>query len=553
MLLRISGETAVLHSPATPRLLGVLQRLEGRRRWLVCNKQLQLEGTPHNISVLQELPGLVVERSEPRAVPSPSRPALPAYQPLAEPPLYPHQLRALAQMRLRPTFGLFMEQGTGKTRVIVDRLGELHAAGEVTGVLVVSKKGVHRQWIEAEVPTWFNAPFTGQFWPVKKIDPPTAGKLAWFGINIDGLARSKEGLQRVTEFCRQHPGKLAIVWDESQDGKDWRTSRHKVMMAIKPHSSFRFIATGTPIAKDLTDEWVQLKWLDEPILGVKYVTTFRREYCIMGGFEGRQVVGHRNIARFKELTAPATFRATKEEIGLLPKQFNIWPYDLTPKQLAMMRSLKSELEAVLDNGELVTAANAVSALSKFQQVASGFLIGENSEAHEVMPLARNPKLTAAIDWVNADDGAAIVWFRFREEARMLAHAFAEAGISYVEYHGGVKDKDRERAKQLFLTEGGPKVFLANPQSAGTGLNLQGRCARALYFSNSFNSIDRWQSEDRIHRIGTKAICVYTDMVAKGSLDAYILRNLRKKKGLSDMVLGTSLRVEDVKEALEELE
>ena len=108
------------------------------------------------------------------------------------------------------------------------------------------------------------------------------------------------------------------------------------------------------------------------------------------------------------------------------------------------------------------------------------------------------------------------------------------------------DAARAEAVRSFLDPEGARVFLSNPQAGGTGLNLQGRCNHAIYYSNGFSAIDRWQSEDRIHRIGTNGAVVYTDLVAKGSIDAAILNNLKKKKGLSDMALG------DIKEILNEI-
>ena len=89
-------------------------------------------------------------------------------------------------------------------------------------------------------------------------------------------------------------------------------------------------------------------------------------------------------------------------------------------------------------------------------------------------------------------------------------------------------------------------LVATTGTIGEGLNLQGLCHRAIYYSNSENSIARWQSEDRIHRIGIHKACTYTDIIAKGSRDAHILANLKKKKDLSQYVLG------DIKSQLEEI-
>ena len=41
--------------------------------------------------------------------------------------------------------------------------------------------------------------------------------------------------------------------------------------------------------------------LDPEIIGHKYATSFKAQYCIMGGQDGRQIVSHRNIDQFNAL------------------------------------------------------------------------------------------------------------------------------------------------------------------------------------------------------------------------------------------------------------
>ena len=77
--------------------------------------------------------------------------------------------------------------------------------------------------------------------------------------------------------------------------------------------------------------------------------------------------------------------------------------------------------------------------------------------------------------------------------------------------------------------------------------LQKACSTVIYYSNSFNAGERWQSEDRTHRHGTTKHVVYYDLIAKGrgSIDRRILGNLRNKKNLSDLTL------DELKEMLSE--
>ena len=84
--------------------------------------------------------------------------------------------------------------------------------------------------------------------------------------------------------------------------------------------------------------------------------------------------------------------------------------------------------------------------------------------------------------------------------------------------------------------------MANPSTAGTGLNLQ-RSTLHYYYSNSFKAEDRWQSEDRTHRGGQTKTCLYKDVYCKGTIDDIIKKSNDDKKDLAELFKGN--RIEDL--------
>lgn len=535
---KIEGDKLTLLTRATPMVLAAIPGIEGRRTWLK-GGGLRLEATTHNVEHLKSMiPDLEIEGYHPEIAEAFDVGSTFAQQFEFKREPDPHQLTALERCSTKQHFGLFMEQGTGKTKVAIDRACQLFIAEKLTGVLVVTKKGVHRQWVDAELPKDHSPEYLGSFWNKKPIPPELlvqGGSLKWYSINYDAL-RSKKAMEACFEFVRAHKGSLLIVSDESQCIKNHSSGRHKHLMMLKPFASHRLMLTGTPIAKDLTDEWAQLKWLNEQILGVKYLTTFRAKYCIMGGFEGRQVIGQKNMDEFKERVDPHTYRVTKEQIGYIPKHYKEWVYDLTKEQKRLIKQVKQELLAEVSDGEVVQIKTATSAFTKAQQITNGFILDEEGKVVRLMPLPKNPRIQAALEYLDSVDGKAVIWTRFIADRELLGEAMREVGIYFSEYTGS--DAAREHAKQLFIEDPKIKGFLANPQSAGTGLDgLQTVCSQALYYSNSFNSIDRWQSEDRIDRRGMIGGSVYTDLIGIGSPDRHIIRSNKKKKGLSAMTLG----------------
>lgn len=535
----LDNNTAVAHTRVVPAVLQFLRGVEGRRKWV--KGGLRFMPTGHNLSLLEELVGglNIIDQRELVAFigegPEPNTPEnVLAYKSGTDP--FDHQVKFEKWSASKVVIALFAEQGTGKTKMLIDWCGKLFCARKITAVLVVTLKGVHEQWITEEVPKHLGIDFFGQSWVSgKKVKTPfkrNPKRLEWFSINYDAI-KFAGGMKAAQSFLDTHYGKVAIIFDESHSVKDQRTARWKACKKLADQLTYKAEATGTPIAKDLTEEWAQLNLIDESIIGIKYLTTFRNKYCIMGGFEGRQVIGTRNLAEFKEKTEPHVFRVTKDELGILPKQYTPWRFQLTDQQKEMVRTMKRAMIAQLKSGEITQAQVPATSWLRIQQICSGFIVDEDQNVHSIFDkVDDNPRIQAMVEYLDSKPGKAIIWARFRPDIEFIRQVL---GNRCMTYHGGTSPADRLKAKESFLDPEGIEYFVSN--SAGsTGLNLQGLCNQALYYSHSDNSIFRWQSEDRIHRIGTKGICEFTDLIGIGSTDPKTLLNLRRKKQLSQMVL-----------------
>ena len=68
---------------------------------------------------------------------------------------FKHQLAALNACHNKKHFALFMEMGTGKSKVLIDNIVYLYEQGEIDFALIIAPKGVYRNWIEREIPQHF--------------------------------------------------------------------------------------------------------------------------------------------------------------------------------------------------------------------------------------------------------------------------------------------------------------------------------------------------------------------------------------------------------------
>lgn len=480
------------------------------------------------------------------------------------------QLGVFNRFKNQRLMALFAEAGTGKTKMFIDILCHKFLKGEVTGCIVLaSPRGVHHQWVNEQIPEhiWKNVNYQAAAWDGKKFpewikDQPTSKILNIITANID-VVKSIRGYEYLEEFIELHKDKLMFAIDESQsimtpgfasiNRKTGKLSisgskrtyiicelAHRNSIKMQRDVGHRAIMTGTPIAKNLIDVWSQFRFLSPDIIGHKYLASFKTQYCVMGGYEGRQVIAHRNHQQFNKLIAPYSFNATKQdELDLPPKVYDKIIFDLSDEQRRYMKQLKENFLVVLEDGSHIAVKNAISVLVKMQQIASGFLVMEDGS---IKRLKGNPRMDAFKTLRATRRGKMIIWARFTEDIEALKR---ELGDKAVTYYGKNSQKERDNAKLAFMDESsGVDNMIAHAGAAGAGLNLQGAERTAAYYSNSFNSIERWQSEDRIHRIGMIGTATYFDLIARCSPDRGILQNLKRKADFANMALSDLRRMVD---------
>ena len=112
-------------------------------------------------------------------------------------------------------------------------------------------------------------------------------------------------------------------------------------------------------------------------------------------------------------------------------------------------------------------------------------------------------------------------------------------MSTVSVYGAVSVEERQSAVVNFQENKHVKFFVGNPTTGGYGLNLTA-ANTVIYFSNSYDLEVRQQSEDRAHRIRQQNKVTYIDIIAKNTIDEFILKSLNKKFKISAQTLGEEI-------------
>jgi SNF2 family DNA or RNA helicase len=479
--------------------------------------------------------------------------------PFRHPP-FAHQKRALLLGRDMPYFAYLMDQGTGKTKVTIDDAAHNYRQNRIDAILIIAPNSVKTNWVNMEDPQndeiskhmppdvmvvkgcWFSQPSKAQaklYWEFKKACIG-ADALKVLSVNVEALDGERVAVE-LMNFISSY--RTMIVVDESTRIKTRSAKRTKVAQKLRKECPLARILTGTPVIQSPLDAYSQFKFLDEDVLGFGSFYAFQNHYAQMGGFQNHQVLFFKHLDELSDKISSCSFRVTKTEcLDLPPKVYQRREVQLTPDQRKAYDQMRDELFVQYKDNPPIDAPIALTQLLRLQQITGGFLPRLDPATGEVIdtiPLCdpkHNPKVQEVLD-ILAESGSQkmIIWARFRGEIAAMASELKRNGYTFVEFHGGVSEKDRIDARTRFQNDPEVKVFLGNPAAGGIGLNLYAATI-VCYLSNSFNTEERIQSEDRAHRIGTTQSVTYYDLVASGTVDTKVIRALRSNKKIADEVM-----------------
>ncbi len=464
---------------------------------------------------------------------------------------YDHQRKALEASWAEEYYALFMEMGTGKTKVAIDTMAVLYEAGKINAALIVAPKGVYDNWFKNEIPAhlpdriertllrWTPAKTKRMEIDLKDFIVGDLNGIKIFVMNIEAFSTSR-GTDAATAFLYQNPNNLVVV-DESTTIKNRKAARTKNIVKLQEYSKYRRILTGSPITKSPMDLFSQCDFLKNKALGFNSYFAFQARYAniqqrTMGHRSFQQIVGYRRLDELSEKLDTFSDRVLKQDCLDLPEKVYVRrEIEFTPEQKKLYTQMKKLALAKLESGELATTASVLTQIMRLQQICCGFIQPDEGEI-ETIPSNRLKELLELSDEVQ---GKAIIWatythdiLRIEEELKLR---FGPDSVAT--YYGGTPQDQRQEIVTRFQDKADPlRFFVGQPRTGGYGITLTA-ANTVIYFSNSYDLEIRLQSEDRAHRIGQTNKVTYIDMVSPDTIDEKILQALRSKIDIAGQVLG----------------
>ena len=468
---------------------------------------------------------------------------------------FDHQRKAWEDSWAADYYALFMEMGTGKSKVAIDTIGALYKAKKISAALILAPKGVYDNWVKGEIPAHLPDDINRM---VVRWTPSTAKKfqdemkelvyepfdgLKVFVMNVEALSTPR-GTKAAYMFMVKNPANIMVV-DESTTIKNRKATRTKNIMMLAKEAKYRRILTGSPVTKSPMDLYSQCAVLSSNALGFNSYYAFQNRYALvqkrkMGTRAFQEIVGYRRLDELNLKLDRFSNRILKEQCLDLPdKMYMRRDVALTDEQKRVYIQMKKLALAKLENGELATTASVLTQIMRLQQICCGFLQPDDGEIQSL----DNNRLKELLEITDELQGKAIIWASYTHDIQQIADALRDrfGPEAVATYYGATAQDERQEIVERFQDKLNPlRFFVGQPRTGGYGITLTA-ANTVVYYSNSYDLEIRLQSEDRAHRIGQNNKVTYIDLVSPDTIDEKILKALRGKIDLAGKVLGEEAR------------
>lgn len=235
---------------------------------------------------------------------------------------YQHQLDAFEKFKDRPYFALFMDMGTGKTKIAIDIAAYKYEKGLIDAVLVIAPNHVHTQWAKEEFPKHCSVPYQMEIWVngemnkkwynarVETFLSQKINALKVFCVNVEAFQSSRI-LTYIATYVKRNT--VFSITDEASRIKTPTAKRSKAIHKLNKYGS-RAVLTGTPATKSPFDLWSQFEFLNANYFNCSFFT-FQHRYGIM-----MRASNHQTGQVYNALIDEKNFNIAKNKIKRLKEE-----------------------------------------------------------------------------------------------------------------------------------------------------------------------------------------------------------------------------------------
>jgi SNF2 family DNA or RNA helicase len=324
-----------------------------------------------------------------------------------------------------------------------------------------------------------------------------------------------------------------LVMDELTSFKNLESQRTKAVLSI--HADRRIGLTGTFAPNGLLDTYAQLAACGIASADEHDYYAWRGRWFVNVN-QGRPVAfpdwKPRHGTTAETALAPwlgdIITMTTEDYLQLTPMQTHTVEVELSKAERKAYDDLVATLHFELPDGLYDFTVSEKARFAKVQTLCSGFVYdrdGDYSEDGVVRIKGGGAKIAAAVEFCRRAAGegeSVLLFYNYRETALWLGEELAKEGLRFASVKGSNLD-------WLGKWNGGElDVLVANPASAGHGLNLQSGGHIVIWLELTYNYEYYAQANARLHRTGQTQPVQVWHLVAKDTVDEGVLRLLQNK-------------------------
>lgn len=328
-----------------------------------------------------------------------------------------------------------------------------------------------------------------------------------------------------------------VILDEVHRNCSMSSNQGKQLVDLKKRTKNADVQwipmTGTPITKRPTDVFLPMT-----LIGGTSITSYWvwcQQYCIYGGFGGKEIIGYKNVSDLKQNLKPNMLRRLKKDVLDLPPKIHFTEYI---QNSSYQQSLYDAVKSSMDVAGIKRALNPVAEFLRLRQVnGSPELVDSTLSVDDPGYLSKNAKLKRMLEIVDeiVANGEKVVIFSNWVEPLRTIYKFLRKSYKVCCYTGTMSQADRDKHKATFIQNSSYPIMIGTVGALGVSHTLT-VARNVIFYDSPWNPADIEQCEDRCHRPGTSTSVNVYSLITEGTVDETVHSILSRKSGTAHFIV-----------------
>lgn len=447
---------------------------------------------------------------------------------------FDHQLEAINYGLSREKWLLLDSMGLGKTNSIIWLAETLKRRGIIDHCFIICgvnslkqnwKKEIQKFSTESAVVLGEYTTRTGtvRYRPMDKRAEQLKNPIEEFFVitNLESLRDD-----RIIEAFKKSSNKFGMIAFDEAHKAATKTSQQGTNL-LKLEAPFKVAATGTLITNNPLSAYVPLSWTDND---QSILTTYKSQYCNLGGIKDSQVIGFKNLEVLREEIESCSLRRTLDQVrsDMPPKSVKLEVLEMEDSQRKFYEAIK---EGVKEEADKITlkSANLLALTTRLRQATAcpSLLTSQSISSCKV------DRCIELIQELTSQGEKVVVLSVFKETINDLATKLGQ--FRYSVNTGDIPDAVVARNVDKFQEDPEEQVFIGTWGKVGTGWTLNAAsyliCIDTPYTAAMFD-----QGTDRIWRVNNTRPAFITVLLCGDTIDERVQEIIETKKELGEYLV-----------------